>query len=147
MSVKYNSEWYAPAIGPEKQIGDFWEHNTYPVKYVGNDKCVYILESYGDNFSIIHDSLKFPDIVFYGLIHSKIDMTQWWINVVVKNGDIVITHEVPGDDWDSVWCNGLTALFPERGYIIPYCDKHLYIKMPEDESDVPLQSKSMDSSD
>ena len=137
MSIRYNSEWYAPAIGPDDQIDKFWEQTSLPIKYIGNDKCIYVLESVGDDLDIIQTSLDFPDIVFYGLIHSKIDFTQWWTNVIVKNGDYVITNEVPGDDWDSAWCNGLSVLFPETGYVIPDCYKHLYVKMPENAKDVP----------
>lgn len=137
MSIMYSTEWYAPVLGDEKQIEQFWEKHKDHIKYVGNDKCVYSDElTCGDSW-MLSDSIAFPDVVFYGLRHGKIDTDIWFENVIAYRNEDVAIRIMYADDWRPGWCDGLTIINVGYDDEVPDGYDHLYTQMPYGASDSP----------
>lgn len=137
MSILYSTEWYAPSLGDEKQIEQFWEKHKDHIKYVGNDKCVYSNElSCGDSW-ILSDSIEFPGVVFYGLRHGKIDTDIWFENVIAYRGEDISTRTLYADDWRDGWCDGLTVVDVGYDFEMPDDYDTLFTQMPSGMGDAP----------
>ena len=110
MSVPYYSYWITPTLGPKDQINKFWEEYEKDSIVVNGEKCLYIMEVC-DEETIYQITTKFPDVVFYGLRHTKIDTNIGWTNELYKNGEAAIIREEDGEDWRPAICDGLTIMY------------------------------------
>jgi len=110
MSVPYSSYWITPTLGPRDQINKFWKKYEKESVVVNGEKCLYFMDVC-DEEPLNKITRQFPDIVFYGLCHTKIDTNIGWSNELYKNGEAATIRYEDGEDWRPAVCDGITIMY------------------------------------